>query len=196
MGEFGWPTGRITPLAIANFYLARARNDANEVSYEEAVRRYLVETEASAGRDGVSFHGMSYHSSHLLESGVLHPLKRRKRLKAYFLPFCVRHIWVDVQGKIIELKSTLPVEEDDAQLYRSYDELLEAELKYGRLRSQQKLNAQAASGNQMMKFKEQTGKQWTEGTRQFKRAKKSSFAPATEVTETRRQLQGEKRGRS
>src|SRR5690606_22806309 len=110
----------ITPLGIWNFLDARARNDGELITFEDAVRRFLIKTSVTVSRDGVYLRSQRYSSEALHKSKTLERSSNlgRHTIPAYIYPMCVRYIWVEVDGKLIEVDAQLNLRDDEQMLYR------------------------------------------------------------------------------
>lgn len=108
-----------TPLALWNFFTERGRSQLIQVSFENAVRKFLTRVEVSVKEDGVYMNGQRYFSYDLDHSGYLEHAKRHGEFKsrAFILDMCVRTIWVDHRDGLIETAAVLNIRDDDSQLY-------------------------------------------------------------------------------
>lgn len=104
---------RVNPPTPNNLYreLDRLeRNDAVPVAHDQAVRAYLTKVTAKLDRRGVVLHGRVFGSKAFDASGARDRLSREQSpdVDVYVLEACVRHIWIDVQGEIIQLEMQIP----------------------------------------------------------------------------------------
>lgn len=150
------------PLGVWNFLDARARNDSQPVSFDDAVRRYLPKKTAKVRRDGVWLASQRYSSAVLLETKLLDRISAigLQTITAYILPMCVRYIWVEINDRLIEVKAELNLRDDESMLYQSYDELIERTTQLNQLQAEHRINRQVATVDQQIKFQEENGADW------------------------------------
>ncbi|MCI2811001.1 hypothetical protein [Eoetvoesiella caeni] len=151
-----------SPNGVWNFLDSRARNDSHHVSFDDAVRRFLVDTEVSINRSGVWLKGQRYDSSALRQNGILDRASSvgAQRLRAYVFPFSVRYIWVEVAHEIIEVEAELGLNDDKAQLVRTAETLTEEYEKRKQLGRERKQDKHATTVEHLGRFGARTGKDW------------------------------------
>lgn len=154
-----------TPIGIWNFLDERGRNEGHLISFDTAVRRFLVKTEVRVGRDGVWLQSQRYSSASLREAGILQKVSRigTTHLSAYMYPICVRYIWVEVDGCIIEVDAQLNLHDDEEMLYRSYADLEHEHASLNRLQIERRDHKIAVAADQKAKFEAETGVPWSSG---------------------------------
>lgn len=114
-----------SPAALWNYLDRKGRNHALNKRFEEAVRAYLTPIELIVRDDAVYFKDARFSSEALKRSGVLqraHDLGRYK-LQGYMLDVCVRHLWVDLGTRLIQIDGKLGIRDGQEQLYVSVAEL-------------------------------------------------------------------------
>lgn len=113
----------ITPSALWRSLDSRMRNSARQISFEMAVRRYLVPFSVKVTKRGVFKGHQRYRSKALLESGVLdEATKGVFELKAYYLPMNVRQIWIETHVGLLEIEAVSPHAEISKDLYLTAEE--------------------------------------------------------------------------
>lgn len=109
-----------TPNAIFRYLDGRGRNDAVTMDFDDAVRHFLVPVSLKCTSLGIEHYGNRYSSDDLRNSGLLDKAVRGDiPVDGYLLPLCVRHLWIEHGGKLLELELQLPLSDDPAQSYIS-----------------------------------------------------------------------------
>jgi hypothetical protein len=114
-----------TPAAVWNHLDRRGRNHALRMSFDEAVRAYLEPIELTVRDDAVYFKDVRFDSEALQKCGALqkaHDLGRYT-LQGYMFNVCVRHLWIDLGGELVEVDAMLNIRDGEEQLYISVIEL-------------------------------------------------------------------------
>lgn len=164
------------PLAIWNYMEDRGRTDAVAKRLDEAIFEYLTKVEVSIDRRGAFLNGIRYTSQQLTETGAFDKAAKAQKftLSAYVLTACVRHIWIEYQGRLFFASAQLPINDNEEQLYLS---LLDVEYLNGRLKSMQsdfQEHRSAVASAVRSEFERQVGIEWGGGTRKNGRAKKTA----------------------
>ncbi|PKH25726.1 transposase [Pseudomonas fluorescens] len=167
-----------TPLNVWNYHDALGRNHGIKVSFEEAIREFLTPMPAVIKEKGVYFFGRKYNSKELTNTGIFDRVAHSGviRVIAYSMTMCVRHIWVEVEGRLHELSfvytaSTRPGSGDiSLEDLKFINELrLQAQAK----RRNEKV---AIEQHHYQEYEKETGKAWHTGVRKPGRAAKSPEA--------------------
>lgn len=169
------------PMGIWQWLDRRARTSGEQISFDEAVRTFLSPVEFTATRDYLKLQARRFGSDAAEEAGFRRKLPpgQTVRVTGYAMNFCVRHAWVNVAHRLVEVDALLPIRDSDKQLYCSIDYLV---------REKSKLAVSQAAlrelgGAEELRFNEEceqaTGKQpgagrWVAG--KPKRAPKNSVA--------------------
>ncbi|MGB3432793.1 hypothetical protein [Achromobacter sp.] len=185
---------RLTPRAMARFLIGRARTDAKQVRFEDAVRAYLQKVKVKVNRDGLSYNELRYDSPALQLSDVLGRKTGSTDLLGYVLPFCIRHMWVETPSGLVEVDATLPIQDDPGQLYLSQVDLFEFKRLKDEGRRIQKMNASAVIAEQHTEYERQTGKRWSDGMIKTGRRKVGERASRAESRQMKAILEGKNRG--
>ena len=167
-----------SPLGIWNYWSRRGRDSSVGMQFDTAVRTFLDKHPASIRQDAVYFYGRKYKSPGLVATGVFDRVAKASVIPAqvYVLTMCVRHIWIEVDGRLYELdmvKSIRTLEGDsDISLWD-----LQAVNKLQR-ESVNALLAQgvAAQSYYNVRVKEATGEDGGAGVRRAGRAPKNAAA--------------------
>lgn len=106
-----------SPVDIWKYLDSLARNNGQPMSFDVAVRTYLRKIEAVVRNDGVWLNEQRYDAPDLRATGLYDTATRKQRFSVdvYVLSLCVRHIWVEVKGRIYELAMRLPLNDDYRQ---------------------------------------------------------------------------------
>lgn len=94
-----------TPLNVWKYHDSLGRNHGIKMPFDEAVREFLTPMPAVIRRNGVYFYGRKYNSNSLMNTGVFDRVARNGVISiiAYSMTMCVRHIWIEVEGRLHEL---------------------------------------------------------------------------------------------
>jgi len=178
---------RATPLAIWNTWDEIGRNDALQMGFEDAVRAYLTKTKAKLTKEGVVLNSMLFRSDALDQVGArkLVSGKQTVDVEVYVLDACLRHIWTDFKGQLIELDLTLKVPVGNEVLLMSLEEIKQFEAFCRERDSFHDEHCTAVSIQIYHEFKEATGRDWDTGTRVKGRAKRGTPSAKREAAEAR-----------
>lgn len=178
---------RATPLAVWNTWDEIGRNDALQMSFEDAVRAYLTKTKAKLTKEGIVLNSMLFKSDALDQVGARRMVSGKQTIdvEVYVLDACLRHIWIDIKGQLIELDLTLRVPVGNEVLLMSLEEIKQFEA-FCRVRDSYHDEHCAAVTIQIyQEFKEATGRDWDAGTRVKGRAKRGTPTAKREAAEAR-----------
>lgn len=170
------------------------RNDAVQMSFEEAVRAYLDHLDAKLTRDGVILHGQLYKSPAFDAAKVRSAISGGQSLpvKVYFMEACIRHTWLEWKGQLIELDLASPTPVGNDVIYMSMEELKQFE-EFCRQRERvHKGHRQAVSLQTYQEFKENVGKELDSGSRVRGRPKRGTRLAKLEANEARNASKGKK----
>jgi hypothetical protein len=186
---------RHTPVCLWSALDRLGRNDAVPMSFDEAVRAFLTKVPAIADRHGVRLFDRVFGSRALDASGFRERLSGRQTMPVavYVLDACVRHIWMEVQGRIVELDMQVPVRVADDELYISLEDLRErAEFMRDQRRSLEE-HRDATAAQREIDFKAATGKDLDSGIRVAGRPKVNTELALREASEAKHIMTGRKR---
>ncbi|MNF25731.1 hypothetical protein D3C85_205060 [compost metagenome] len=149
-----------TPAGIYGFLDSRARTDAYPMSFEEAVRNFLKPIKVSLRQDAVYFHHRRFNSVELQQTGIFDGVGKSDGVEvdAYLLEMCVRHLWVEINGRLYELDALLPIRDDTSQLYVSLADLCAEEHVLKVTHSKLRQSKPAVASYYDQKFEAATGK--------------------------------------
>lgn len=167
-----------TPLGLWKYLDARARNVAESVPFEDAVRRFLKRERVRVARDGVHFRTQRYDSDALRSTGLPAQVALRGTLHvdAYVFPFSIRYIWVEVEGQLVEVEAKLAIRDDDSQLNRTLLDLESEAQSVRAFESVKRENRTAAQVESMLKLEQQTEQRWYSTKRVSARSVKKSIS--------------------
>lgn len=177
-----------TPLGVWNYLDQRGRNDAQGMAFDDAVRAFgkPIELDVIDGR--LYLQKMVYSSAELCSTGILNKLRwcGKTSLPGYAFELCVRHLWVVVDNRLIEVDAQLPIYDDDEQTYVSLEELKRyADAKrYGRTRIDD--NRAPAWSEAVQESDDAVGQRWHSGQRRSGKAKARTPAAQREVRYVKR----------
>ncbi|WP_199880453.1 hypothetical protein [Pseudomonas putida] len=99
-----------TPHDIYTYWSMRGRDSSIGVPFDTALRQFLDVRPVAIRKDGVYLYGRKYKSIKLKEAGIFDLVARQGVINttAYVVVMCVRHIWIEVNGKLYELDFVRP----------------------------------------------------------------------------------------
>jgi len=178
---------RATPIGVWKALDEIGRNDAVQMSFEDAVRAYLNKAKAKLNKEGVSLHGMLFRSDALDEVGGRKMVsgKQTVDVDVYVLDACLRHIWIDIKGQIIELNLTFKIPVGNEILLMSLEEVIQFEAFCKERDSFHVEHCAAVTIQIYQEFKAATGRDWDAGRRVNGKAKRGSPVARREAAEAR-----------
>lgn len=169
-----------TAAALWDFYSKRFRNDAHLIGIEDAVRAFLTPVKLDLKKDGVWQDEQRYSSRELKECGALAKLARSPEtviaVDGYILDMCVRHIWVELDGRLLLLDAMLRHRDDEERLFLSRTECQQFSEARRKVESEFREHQQAAASKFEERFEECTGKKWHAGRRTSGKPKRNAVA--------------------
>lgn len=172
-----------TPLAIFNYWDQRGRNSADSMQFHTAIREFLAVRPAAIRNDAVYFYGRKYRSAELVATGVFDRVAKEGVITttAYTLTMCVRHIWIEVNGRLYEL--------DFIRSQRTLEGTVDISLGELQLYDQMRRKGNAAFYDEIPavqqffkhRFKQETGEDWHAGDRRTGRPAKNASAQRDEA---------------
>lgn len=174
-------------MAVWNAWDEIGRNDALQMSFEDAVRAYLTKTKAKLTREGVVLNSMLFRSDALDQAGARKLVSGKQTIDVdvYVLDACLRHIWIDVKGHLIELDLTLKVPVGNEVLLMSFEEVKQFESFCRERDSFHDEHCAAVTIQIYQEFKEATGRDWDAGSRVKGRAKRGTAVARQEAAEAK-----------
>lgn len=150
-----------SPNGLWQHYDQLYRNDAQSIRLEEAIRTFLTPVEFEVKEDGVYLKGRRFYSEELRMSGLLDHAGTSRgfatKINGYTLDMCVRYIWVEVVGRMIEVPAVLRIRGDDDSLFMSIAELDQWSEARRKVRSAFRVHQQAFSSDIKFRFKQDSG---------------------------------------
>ena len=182
---------RHSPIDLWRFLEERARTYAIPMAFEDAVRSFLTPVEVKATPSGVRFHNQLYDSEALRETGLHDRVASDQHvpIKAYMLDVCVRHLWVEVAGRLVEVDALLAIADDAEQLYISVKELEQLAAIHREGQRDRQLYMHGEKLHWKQRFKDETGHDFDQGTRKSGRAKRNTSVSVQERNEVLPYLQ-------
>jgi hypothetical protein len=179
-----------TPMGIWRYLDDRGRNDAQGMAFDDAVRTFLTPVDFVVVDGRLSLQKMPYNSPALRSTGILDKLRHHgaTRLPGYAMELCVRHAWVVVNNRLVEVDAQLPIRDDEGQLFVSLDELKAYADAKRKGRNRVDDNRAPTLSEAMQESDQATGKSWYGGKRRSGKAK-------TRTPAARREVQHVKRGK-
>lgn len=156
-----------TPIGLWRHYDGRLRTNAQPMSIPDAVRTFLSPTEFAVKNDGVWFNEQRYDSDELRKFGLLDRVTREgtAKIQGYLLDLCVRYIWVELDGQLLELEAQMRIRDDDEKLFMSLAEMVQWTETRRQINSEFREHQHAAAAHFISRFEDETGKAWDAGKR-------------------------------
>ena len=176
--------GRVaTPHHYWQYLSDRLRTCARDLSIEEAVRAFWTPIKLPVDADGVRFRHRHYTSTALGESSLMKQVGLTKNLEvqAYVLSLVVRIVWVEVNGRLIEIEATRRVRVGDEEKMITLSEHEATADLLAKLQSKTRTSAQAAVNRVEADFESMTGIPWDAGSRKKGSPPKPSGSVAHEA---------------
>ena len=185
---------RPTPNALWNTFASLGRNDAVQMQFDDAVRAFLEPVKAKLSRAGIELAGRRYSSGALAHAGAFDTIKGSDALpvEVYVLEACVRHVWLEWNGRLIELDVRYPIAVKDEVLYMSMAEALQYESFCADRDRKHAKHRQAVAAQLADLYEEQTGLDWNSAVRKSGRPKRGTAVARREGAEARNATLGKK----
>lgn len=164
-----------SPNEIWDYYERRMRTDAQPMPLADAVRTFLSPVNIKVDEHGAWFDDMRYDSDALRASSMRRKVvgKPIVHVQGYALDMCVRHIWIEVEGRLLLLTAQLKIREDDELTSISITELEQWKVARAEAMSAFREHQQASAAGFERRFEETTGQPWMSGKRSTGAPKKS-----------------------
>lgn len=182
-----------SPNALWECLAERGRNDAMLHSWDDAVRSFLCKCSASLRRDGVWLAGRRYKSPLLEKYGATTELEGDQRIEVsvYVLEACMRHVWLDWRGSLIELAVCYPTPVGDLVLHMSLDEATQYETYCKEWEQSHKEHAKAVQNQMRSAYEANTNLPWKTETQRKGRPKDRTATAKAEAAEARDRVKGD-----
>ena len=172
-----------TPAGLWEYYDSRYRNDAQPTSLENAVRTFLTPQEFTLRGDGIYLGSRRFAPAKSEDMEYLQSLlpstDARITVNGYIMDLCLRHVWIEVQGRLIMLDAKLRIRGDEESLWMSLFDLNQWEESRRIARSAFRVHQHANQAEYQQRFEESTGKKWNAGHRKQGRKVKPNKARAS-----------------
>ncbi len=175
--------GRVaTPHHLWQYLDARGRTSARRLSLHDAVRAFWSPIDVTVDRSGVRHRHRYYNSPAFRETGLHERLVAQNAivLTGYILSLVVRCLWVEVDGRLIQVDaiSRTRIDEDDLNIPDADLERTKRELAI--VKSRTRISTGAAAAGAESEFTQATGKTWSAGRRKAGSPKRVSGTAAHE----------------
>lgn len=177
-----------SPTALWKELEKRGRNDSIQIDFATAVRSFLTLRDATLQHNGLNLLGRRYDSPSLRASGALLRVSAGMdiKVKVYVMPACVRHIWIDIEGQLIELDLHLPLRVRNEEHFISLMDLEEWRLEEKRRTRAYEEHRMAKEEDTENRFEMENGRPWESGTRKRGRAPRGNRLGQLETSESKR----------
>lgn len=184
---------RLSPLALYGELNRRGRNDSQMMPFEDAVRTFLTRLPAKLTRKGVMLNSQCFSSEALRCSSLFGRIRgpQEPEVEVYVLDACLRHIWIDVDGQMIELDIQAPQRVGNEVMYLSLEELIEREKFLRRRNLEHEEHRDAVTSKFERDFFESSGKRWNGGKTVSGRPKRGTAGAKREAAESKKAVHGE-----
>ncbi|MDE2253614.1 MAG: hypothetical protein KGL42_05040 [Betaproteobacteria bacterium] len=148
-----------TPHHAWSFLSSIGSTLAFPMEFDEAVRTFLTPVELVLSRDEMRLQRRVYDSPELRATGIYDAVGvgQSIKLQGYCLSLCVRHCWVEIDNKLIELTARLPLRVNAQRTYISLSDLTAESEAYSVQQARQREHATAAAVEYAGKYEEETG---------------------------------------
>lgn len=186
---------QITPNGLWNALDKLGRNDGHNMSFSDAVRNFLTQVPVKIENDGIYLHRQRYDSDALRQTNLLNRVAEGQdvTIKAYVLDACVRHIWIEVDGNIIELDLQFALSAGSSVYFVSLARIKQIEDSLKEHESSLIEHRNVAASSAEKSFKENTGKDWDGGSRRSGRPKRGTPKARREAREADDMMRGRER---
>ncbi|MBO9471614.1 hypothetical protein J7355_16110 [Endozoicomonas sp. G2_2] len=161
---------RANPMAIWTYLEERGRKAGRSMTFEHAVRTFLQPVIFGIDRNGIKLN----HLRFILAEGdddVLSSQAGAGSIEGYCLPMCLRHAWINLEGRLYQVEAQLPFCDDSDQLRLSLTELQAHGRRISAAKAAQAENKRAARLHGDIEFEKQLGAEFDRTQRRPGRAK-------------------------
>jgi hypothetical protein len=153
-----------TPHHAWNFLSSIGRTLAFPMEFDEAVRTFLTPVKLVLSRDEVRLQRRVYDSPELRATGIYEAVGvgQSIELRGYCLSLCVRHCWVEIDNKLIELTARLPLRVNAERTYISLSDLTAESEAYSVQQARQREHATAAAVEYAARYEDETGSKFND----------------------------------
>lgn len=185
---------RLSPSGIWEALDSVGRNDAVQIGFDEAIRAFLDIEQAVLKRGGLEVAGRNYFSNAEAFQEALTSAANGQdiNVKVYVLTCCVRHVWFEWKGRLIELDVRYPVAVSAMVQHMSLFEAVEYHEHMKKREGAHAKHQRAAKAHFAQDFEEQTGMKLSSGTRAAGRPKRGGATARQEAKEAKQSSAGRK----
>lgn len=175
------------PLAVFNYLDSSYRNDSRLILFEDAVRSFLRPIEVTITKNGAVYYGQKFDSLALRESRALDRAagSGNFNVKGYVIPLCLRQVWIDINGTLVECQAQLALRDNPEQLNISLNELISLDEKQRAAARLAEESRYALDSEYEERFEDQTGSEWDGGTERHGRPNTGSVESRSEFADTK-----------
>lgn len=155
-----------TPQAYWGYLSDRLRTSGYSMSPSQAVKAFCKPVKLEVDRNGVLLHRRHYSSVSFRSEGLHAQIVRvhAKGLKGYCIPLATRYIWMEFNGKFIELEAMKSGSSNGEDYFIPLSALEDLGMALSALQSRTRKSGRAANMEVEQEFKELTGIAWGAGT--------------------------------
>jgi hypothetical protein len=186
---------RLSPSGVWAAMDSVGRNDAVQVSFEAAVRAYLDLVPAKLKDSYLEMVGRRYYSKFEVFMDALSAVKgggHQIDVKVYVLTCCIRHVWFEWKGRLVQLDVRYPTPVSREVMDMSLEEAVEFDAHMRRRIKDHEEHKRGARIYFEQDFKEQIGDELVSGSRVAGRAKRGSAVARQEAKEAKYSAAGRK----
>lgn len=164
------------PIHVWNYLAQRCRTDGIDVDFDELVRKFLPKRTIKINRQGAWLSILRFKSEALTEAGLCERVSgnRSYELEAYILPMSLRQMWIDWNGRLVEVHLVPPMVDGGGEYEWTVKDLEDLSRRRKALIAEAKEEDLAVRIAASKMFEEQTGKKFDGGTSRRARPKRKS----------------------
>lgn len=172
-----------TPDEFWRYLFDRHRTDLINISFEDAVRTFLQPIEFTVDKGRLYYRHRVYRAPELMESGFARAMRYMQgvKVKGFCFPMVMRTMWVNVQGRLVEVYAQMSHQEDDTELWVCHEEFEIGSARRSKASGARQAQKPIETAGCFQDFKEATGKDWHVGTTRAGRAKAKTKKAMREV---------------
>lgn len=186
---------RLSPNGVWDAMDSVGRNDAVQVNFESAVRGYLDLVPAKLKDGYLEIAGRRYYSKSEAFMEALSTVKgggRQIDVKVYVLNCCIRHVWFEWKGRLVQLDVRYPTPVSKEVMDMSLEEAVEFD---AHMQGRIKEHTEHKRGARVFfeqDYEEQTGEELVSGSRVVGRPKRGGAVAQREAKEAKNSAVGRK----
>lgn len=184
INEFATRGWAANPHNYCRHLLGRLATRGRNILLHDAVRVFWTPTKFTVDKEGVHYRHRYFTSTEFQQCGVLERLGNRKsiELDGYRLSAVFLIVWVEFDGKLIEVEAATRARVDGEDLLVPVSELEATATRLAEVESITRRSSDAAQIETRRRFQSTTGKKWSAGRRRGGTPKRAKGAAAHEST--------------